>query len=373
MTLQLYILRQLLLGVVFAVGGMIFVAVPGLVVTAVHKLGGVGMAAVLGYLPLVLVDLVPYMLPIGFLLSVVATYGRLAHDSEWTAMCMAGFSPYRLALPGLALALVMTGGTHYLVSHVGPGLRFQRRDYAKTKVVEEFRNLPPGQTELSLGDFYMNARWREDSGEPGPDGIVHNIFQDVHIHVPPRDSEDATGGAEAEGQTILADRLDLFFEGEEMVVALRNARFIFSDAQGFSEELVLRRDLNALFETRGSDRVRWKYQPTKKIQEMLAAGEIPEGDIRKARLTIHDRIAIATACILFMLLGMPTGLIMRRGTQLGALATSVGYAMAYFVLSMRLGKALSEGGALPEWVGAWSATWIGLVAAFFLMRKAAAR
>jgi lipopolysaccharide export LptBFGC system permease protein LptF len=360
LSLQLYILRQLLVGILFSVGGMIFVAVPGLVVNAVHKLGGVGMAATLGYLPLVMVDLVPYMLPIGFLLAVVASYGRLAHENEWTAMCMAGWSPYRLALPGLVLALAMAGGTHYLVSYVAPGLRFERRDYAKRKVVEGFRRLPPGQTELSLGDFYMNARWREERG----DGKNH--FRDVHIHVPPE-------GEGAVGQTILADELELFFEGDEMVVALGNARYIFADTQGFSEELVLRRDLNALFETAPRDRGGWKYQTTPRLIEMLAADAVPERDLRKARFEVQDRIAIASACLLFLLLGIPTGLILRRGTQLGALATAVGYALAYYILSMRLGKALGESGALPEWVGAWATTGIGLVAGVVLARKAVMR
>jgi lipopolysaccharide export system permease protein len=368
--LLLDILRQLLVAVLFAVGGMIFVAIPGLVVSAVHKLSGVGMAAVLGYLPLVIVDLVPYMLPIGFLLAVVATYGRLAHDNEWTAMCMAGASPYRLALPGLMVALVMTGGTHYLVSYVAPGMRFERRDYTKRKVVEEFRNLPPGQTELSLGGFYMNARWREDSA----DG--HNRFKDVHIHLPPREDDEDGGDDPAragEGQTILADELDLSFDGEEMIVGLRNARYIFSDTQGYAEELLLRRDLNALFETRSRDRIGWKYQTTPVLIEMLAAGEVPERDVRKAEFEVHDRFSVATACLLFLLLGLPTGLILRRGTQLGALATSVGYALGYYLLSMRLGKALGESGALPAWVCAWSTTSIGVVAAFFLVRRAVMR
>ena len=365
MTLQLYILRQLLVGVLFSVGGMVFIAIPGLVVNAVHKLGGVGMSAVLGYLPLVLVDLVPYMLPIGFLLAVVATYGRLAHDGEWTAMLMAGFSPYRMALPGLAVAVVMGLGTHYLVSHVGPGMRFERRDYAKRKVVEEFRNLPPGQTELSLGPFYMNARWREDT----EDG--RNRFRDVHIHVPP--ASDDEGSDERESQTILADQLELSFEGDDMLISLWNARFIFSESKGFTEQLELRRDLNLLFGTQERRRTGWKYQDTPRLIEMLAAGEVPERDQRKARFEVHDRISVATACLLFLMLGLPTGLIMRKGTQLGALATSVGYALAYYVLSMRLGKALGEAGTLPEWVCAWSTTAIGVVVALFLARKAVLR
>ena len=69
MTLQLYILRQILIALVFSVGGMVVIAVPGLAVSAIQRLGGAFMGPILGFLPLEFVPLVPYILPIGFLLS----------------------------------------------------------------------------------------------------------------------------------------------------------------------------------------------------------------------------------------------------------------------------------------------------------------
>jgi lipopolysaccharide export LptBFGC system permease protein LptF len=363
LTLQLYILRQLVFGVAFSVGGMVFIAIPGLVVNAVHTLGSVGMSSVFGYLPLVMVDLLPYMLPIGFLLTVVATYGRLAADNEWTAMCMAGISPFKLALPGLLVALTLSGGTHYLVSYMSPGLRFQKRDYARQQVVEQFKNLPPGRTELQLGGFYMNARRRD------PEQLN---FYDVWIHVPPREDD-----GESVRQTILADELQLRFDDRYMVVELRSARRIFSagaeDTDTFLGRIQMRRNLDDMFHTRARDRIGWKYQRSDILRHMLSRGEVGERDVDKASFELHRRYQTATSCLLFLLLGVPTGLILRRGTQLGAMTVAVAYVLLHHVLTMKVGKTLGLTEGVPVWLGAWGTSIAGLLVAIVMIRRALMR
>lgn len=361
MTLHLYLLRQLVLGTLFATGGMAFVAVPGLVVNAVQKLGGVGMQAALGYLPLVFVELVPYLMPIGFLLTVVSTYGRLAADHEWAAMQMAGISPWRLAMPAVLVALVMGGGTYYLVGYVGPGMRFEKRNYVKKAVVQSLKRIPPGQTKLNFPgtDFYLSARWREKDGE--------QAFRDVLIHMPPEEDGEAQG--RDEGETIRADWLAIRFDGDRMTVSMRDARRIHGGLDSFAERLSMSRNMDEVFKIERNS-LRWKYQDSARLKQMLVDGEIPEDDIREARNELHKRYATAMTCLLFVLLGIPTGLILRSGTQLGALAAAVGYALLYYVLSMRMGRALGVSGLVPVWVGAWSTTFLGAIWGMILARKA---
>lgn len=358
MTLQLYIFRQLLLGTAFATGGMAFIAIPGMVINAVHKLGGVGMRAALGYLPLVFIELVPYLLPIGFLLTVVATYGRLAADNEWSAMSMAGFSPWRLSLPAIVVALGMGAGTYFLVSNFSPGMRFEKRSYMKNAVVSGLKRIAPGKTKLNFPgtDFYLSARWREKNGD--------QAFRDVLIQVPAAE-EDETG----EGQTIRADWLTIHFENNVMVIRMREARRMHGGQDSQVESLEVRRGMDEIFKVKPRNRT-WKYQTSPRLREMLDRDEIPERDERAARFEVHARYATGMTCLLFVLLGIPTGLLLRSGTQLGALAAAVGYALLYYLLSMRMGKALSESGAVPEWVGAWSTTALFAAWGLFLARKA---
>ena len=93
MTLQLYVLRQLLFSFLFSLGGIALLVFPSVAVQAVHKMQGVSPTTILQYMPLVLVDLVPYLLPMAFLLAVVATFGRIAADRELVAINMSDTHP----------------------------------------------------------------------------------------------------------------------------------------------------------------------------------------------------------------------------------------------------------------------------------------
>jgi lipopolysaccharide export LptBFGC system permease protein LptF len=354
-TLQLYILRQLLVAVCFAAGGLGFIAVPAVAVNAVNTVGGVAMHALIGFLGLALIDLVPYLMPIGFLLAVVATYGRLAADNEWTAIAMAGIHPIRMLLPSFAIAVVLAGVTHWLATEVSPGLFLAKREYLRDSLVSSFRELNPGRTELPFNKFYLSAQFREG-----------NTFRDVLIQLPSK----ADGGESQTERTVLADSATITFSDRHLDLTLANARTIDDQADVMVGRLTARIDLDQLFRTTPVDKSQWKFQTSEDLRRMMRRGTVPGKDLRKAAYELHRRDAIAPIYFLFVLLGASTGLILRRGTQLGALAISVGFAFAYYVLSMRLGKTLAEWGAVPPALAAWATNLIALVAGLVLCVKA---
>ena len=93
MTLFLYLLRQLAQATLFASVGLAFVVFPGVAVSAVHKLGGVSLGAVMQYIPMIGAELAPYLLSLGFLLGTVSTFGRLGSDREWICLLYTSPSP----------------------------------------------------------------------------------------------------------------------------------------------------------------------------------------------------------------------------------------------------------------------------------------
>jgi lipopolysaccharide export LptBFGC system permease protein LptF len=64
---------------------------------------------------------------------------------------------------------------------------------------------------------------------------------------------------------------------------------------------------------------------------------------------------------------------LRSGAQLGALATGVAYALAYYLLSMRMGKGLALSGAVPQWFAAWAVTIVGSIGGVVLCWRALRR
>jgi len=82
---------------------------------------------------------------------------------------------------------------------------------------------------------------------------------------------------------------------------------------------------------------------------------------------------MSTVFLLFLGLGAPTGLMLRRGTQLGALSVAVGYGLVYYILSMRVGKGLARSADVPAWLAAWITPALFLLASVILLRKALRR
>src|SRR5262245_46315869 len=120
--------------------GIGLIVLPTIAIQAINKLGAISPTVVLQYLPLVVAELVPYLLPMAFLLGVVATYGRLSADREWIAIQMAGIHPFRLGLPGLLVAVPLTLATDYLLGEASPAWKYLQRQYLWDAEVERFVN-----------------------------------------------------------------------------------------------------------------------------------------------------------------------------------------------------------------------------------------
>lgn len=351
MKLQTYILRMLGLAFLFAAGSMLFVALPGIAVGAVHRLPGVSTIAVLTFLPMAVAAFVPYVLPVAFLLALVATYGRLAVDNEWTAIQMAGQSPYRMLGPAVFLALILSTGIYFLNSQALPWLLHYQRSFQVSVLQDAIRNLSPGQTEVQFGDFYLASNYREG-----------NTFHDVFLEVP---DPERNGGTRA----LVAQSARFEFSEQLMTIHLSHVEFMREGGQGRIEYSRTDIPLTDLIPPPRETYTKARYKGSRLLARELAAGEIDAVTRRKYTYAIHQRMANAVTCLLFVLLGVPTGLLLRRGTQLGAMAVAVGYAILYWVSSLRLGRELAESGALSPALCAWGPLVLWIAVAGFMTHR----
>lgn len=354
MILQRYVLKQLLVALCFAAGGILFVLMPAILVNAVHKVGSAGLVALRGYLPLVLADLVPYLLPLGFLLAVVTTFGRLAADREWTAVRMAGINPVKLLVPCAVVAIVLAVATDWLTSTVAPQWAFQQRVYRRTVFANAFKNFSPGRTELRIPGFFLNAARRDPE---------HPVFYEAHISILEHgDDEDA------QDTWIYADRVSLMLQGNELVVDLQNMRLIKGgDTARISS--TLRLNLDDLLQVKESDPNRPKFLSSGEMRRRLLAGEGTPEEREEFTYEIHRRHALSATYLLFLLLGFPTGIRLKSGTQLAAFAAAVGYAIVYYVLSLRLAQQFYTSGILPAAFAPWIINSIAAPIATFMSWK----
>ncbi|MCY3003225.1 MAG: LptF/LptG family permease, partial [Planctomycetota bacterium] len=267
----------------------------------------------------------------------------------------------------------LSSGLFFLSTRVSPSLNYQKRSYGKNSAMQLLRSLNPGRTELRFGEFYLSALERD------PDD--RNLFRQVFLHLPPADGRPA--------QTIYAQAVQIVVEGSLLTVDMTAPRWADERYDTRVGRISAQRDLDELFGTQTKDREVWRFQTSTVLgqridrtrgllaeggEEALAGlthsdGIVPVRDLRAAAYELHARNALALVCPMFLLLGLPTGLALRRGSQLAALAAAISYALAYYLISMRMGKVLANTAVVPEWVAAWGATLLGtLIGAVFTWR-----
>ena len=93
-------------------------------------------------------------------------------------------------------------------------------------------------------------------------------------------------------------------------------------------------------------------------KEMLWASDRAD----RFRVEIHKKYSIAIACLIFMMIGAPIGLYVRKGGLGAAAALAVGIFLFHWV-SLANGEKLADRGLLEPWVGMWLADIVtGLIA-----------
>ncbi|MDF1837805.1 MAG: LptF/LptG family permease [Planctomycetota bacterium] len=360
MKLQSYILKQLVVGLLMAVAGIMFVALPVIAVSTVHRMPNADGDILVRYLPLVLKTLAPHALPICFILAVVATYGRLAADREWTAILMAGVHPWKMLVPGLIVATGLGGFTYWMVSVDMPSSKMEQRQLLRDAANSSLRNLQPGRTTLEFNNFFLSTKYR-DRKDP-------NILYDVLIRQPDEENE-------GHSLTIHARKVHIRTEADYFCVDLWDAKTVKEvgasrgDVGVKVEHMVIRHPIADLLGQGGKIRTKVKYMKSSEIQAELKAGVEDPAKRDSLLFELHYRMSMAVIFIVFLGIGAPTGLLMRRGTQLGALAISICFGLIYYLLAVRLGRELGRSGAVAPWIGAWSVPLLGTMVSAYLLRK----
>jgi lipopolysaccharide export system permease protein len=112
------------------------------------------------------------IVPVGLLLAVVLTLGRLYHDSEMAALQACGFGPSRLLAPLFCFAGVIALGLAWLVFVQVPQADTEVQLLRQSALKEaQFGQLDAGRfRSFSGGDAVFYAE-RVD-----PEGVLHNVF-----------------------------------------------------------------------------------------------------------------------------------------------------------------------------------------------------
>lgn len=336
-TVQRYVLREVV---------QTWLAVTGVLVAILvsNQLSRVlGQAADNQYGRLVVFDLIALgaimnlsvIVPVGLLLAVVLTLGRMYHDSEMTALQACGFGTTRLLAPLLCFATVISAGLAWLVFVQVPQADAQVQLLRQSALKEaQFGQLDAGRfRSFSGGDAVFYAE-RVDA-----EGVLHNVFVQ-------RETEGRIEVALADTATYSKAAAD----GVHLVTLFNGRRY--EGVAGRNDFRVIEFREHGIPISTPADVVGSKDPDTKPTRELLGSSD--PADIAQ----LQFRISTPLMALVLTLVAVPLS---RLRPRQGRYAR-VGFAIVvYFVYSQLLyaAKAWLEKGELTPIVGVW---WVHLAA-----------
>ncbi len=282
-----------------------------------------------------------YTLPIACLTAVLISLGRLSSDNEIVAMRSSGINILHLVIPLLIIGLVFSLVLVVFNDHVIPYTHFASR---KTLIEIGIKNptiaLEPGVF-IDSFERYVIFVYR----------IEENKLFNIRIYEPLGESKST--------RTIVAKRGEFISLPDKGIVKLKLVDGTSDEPDPNNPNNFYKLNFKSYFMTLNlihaqEDELRKKPKDmtlnelTSEIKNVRSSGVDPTPLVAH----LHERLALAFSCVIFILLGSPLALITRRREK------SINFGLAFLIVGayylLLLGaEALSIQGWLNPEIGMW--------------------
>jgi lipopolysaccharide export system permease protein len=285
------------------------------------------------------------VVPVGLLLAIVLSLGRLYHDSEIAALQACGYGPLQLLKPLLVFAVLIAAGLAWL-SFVQVPLADLHAQSLKQSAVRnaQFGSLDSGRFRtFSKGDAVFYAESVDSKG------VLHNVFVQ-------RDVRGVMQLALAETATYTAGATDATH-----LVTLFNGRR-YEGVPGRADFRVIEFREHGIPVVAPTSAARKVDPDTKPTRELL--GSSASEDVAQ----LQARISTPLMALVLTLIAVPLSRLRPRQGRYGRVGFAI---LVYFVYSNLLtaAKVWVEKGELSPLIGVWWVHLLGLSLALFLVLR----
>lgn len=363
--LDRYLLKELLLPVVYAFGGFYLFIVAFDIFNELPRWQQKGLAG--GEIALLYVyrtpQLLPEVLPVAILLGMLYALAQHSRHNELVAIRAAGVHVWRLATPYLAtgvfFSLLLFASNELLMprgesaanamlnrtteSQWSTGVSFRNGSENRSWNIGAFNTVTYSMRQVDVGwtDEYGH-RHRMFAGRGRRDGDRW-VFEGVELHEP-----------------------DPANPGFPLKIVTNSVAM-----PGFSEtpELIASEiKVSSMSSARLAKKVRFSLREIDNYLQLHP--DLSGGRAAELKTQLHGRLALPWTCLVVVLLALPFGLLPGRRNAMVSVGLAIGVAFAFFFLS-RLSLALGTGGHLPGWLAGWLPCLLFGGAGFTLVRRMA--
>ncbi len=303
---------------------------------------GVSIFDVLKLILLMIPSLLGFILPTAALTSVLLVFGNLAQNNEIMAIKASGVHLFRLLIPVIAIAFVMSFFSLFLVDQVQPRSEYESRQLFRHLVAKRpSAYLEPGRF---IKDFEGYTFWINQIKGNRLEGITVFQFQEGK---PTR--------------TVIAEWGEIVSSPDQQSLALKLHNGT-SDEPNSDDPSVLYKLNFKTFLLANITAGKQKGGLGKKEKEMTIDEllyQLKDNEVkripkkkREVQAEIHKKISFSFATVVFVLVGLPVAIISRRGEAVISFSVAVAVVAIYYVLFV-WGRTMAINGYLPAWIALW--------------------
>jgi len=297
-------------------------------------------------------------LPMAVLAGIVIGFARMGSDSEIVVMRSAGIGTWSLVWPALLLGLVATGATALLHMKEAPQAARDLRRAALQGALRKLESpVEPRTFTTEIPGYVIYVR----DGDK-----TQGSWARVFIY-----AQQADGSTRV--VTARSGRIDSSGDKSELVLSDASALKIPAAANSDQSYVVERLEQlriaidtgrAALLDQISKDEMSAEEMGWRELREKAATGTPKEKN--EAERTLHRRLALSVAPLLFALFGSLLGLRIRRGGRAAGVLLTIGVVVIYYLLSL-LGESIVRTNTVPAIVGQWIATAVILLLSLFVL------
>jgi LPS export ABC transporter permease LptG/LPS export ABC transporter permease LptF len=301
-------------------------------------------------------------IPMAFLLGVLLAFGRLASDSEIVALRASGVSPARLLRPVLALSVLASLVTLYVVAVALPAANQAYRELVFSLIISKART---GVVPRVFNDDLIPGMVLYVSDMPAETGEWRDVF--LYDERSPQ-----------KPSVILARRGRLDIDRAQKTVTIKLQQgvvhvFQALDPGAYDRLEFVNRDFPLPFDhffpsipLAKGDREMTLAELKAAVADLRAKGG-GRKETGRFEVEYHKKFAIAGACMIFGLLGLGLSLGSKKEARSAAFGLSIAVIFVYYVI-IRLGEQAGDTGLMPPLLAMWGANLVlGLVALVLLV------
>jgi lipopolysaccharide export system permease protein len=317
MILQRYILRELIASFIFSFCTVLAVCLIGTMFQVFRTFPGVGFEILAKALPMATGAMASWVMLVAACTSSTLVYARLAAENEITAMRTCGIHVWRIISPAILLGLLLVGMAYPLNEIVVPWTRYNRLAMFRDSTLHLLKMPPAGQHDFKIGLMrisyldYQGGRMKE------PTISKYKINSEATLVVV---------------MEWFAESGSIEVHGEEIRVVLTRPRVWQLNDKGQEERFSAENDVKFVIppDDLGKAQRKPPDQPAGWLWDQLSKTSDPAAR-NPLLLILHTRYGSSLAPMLLVLVAMPIGILVRRGSRLAGLGAALPPLLIYFV------------------------------------------